>query len=306
MRFFLLLFFICLLPFGVFTQSKQLNITNETIFKDVNGNVISFDKFLEMTSGPGYKITPTKYDENGNVEEVFILSESVTVFSEPSNFASTPELVGQKPPTFSAIGLDGTPYSLEDLEGRVVVMKFWFAACKPCVDEMPQLNKVVEYYKDNPDVVFLAPSLDKAERLHSFLAKRSFNYQIIPDSRPIATSFNVLGYPTHLIINRLGVVDEVYQGVSHRIEDKLITSIERSLKAQHSDIASTATTSSTPSSPVEDEVMITPNSDIRDEEGEKIPFDRFVQLMRESHYELINQQDASGEAYIMMKKVGSE
>lgn len=57
------------------------------------------------------------------------------------------ELVDTVAPPFSVTDINGNEYSLESLKGKIIVLNFWFVECKPCVQEMPELNELVEIYK---------------------------------------------------------------------------------------------------------------------------------------------------------------
>jgi hypothetical protein len=46
-------------------------------------------------------------------------------------------------PAFEAVDLTGEAWSSERLQGRTVVLNFWFTGCGPCVAEIPELNRVV-------------------------------------------------------------------------------------------------------------------------------------------------------------------
>ena len=108
----------------------------------------------------------------------------------------------------------------KSFEDKIVVLNFWFIGCKPCIKEIPELNKLVETFK-NRDVIFLAFANDNQFDIEDFLVKRPFNYHIIPN----ASSFSIkqLGihnFPTHVIIDPGGKVRFVKTGYSARtIED---------------------------------------------------------------------------------------
>lgn len=114
---------------------------------------------------------------------------------------------------FTATDLEGNRYTQEELEGKIVVLNFWFVQCKPCVMEMPELNELVEKYRDE-DVVFLAFALNGEQELQAFLRKKAFDYRIIPDSRDVAEQYFVEGFPTHLVINQAGEVAYRTMGLS--------------------------------------------------------------------------------------------
>jgi len=299
--------YIILLSFTIFSSylvsaqsgdQKQFDINSQTIFKDSDGNLIDFETFIEWTSGSGYDIEPVFFDD-GTLKEIVVKTIALNEELRPSDFVSTTELVEKAPPTFEVYNLENNFISLDNYKGKVVVIKFWFAACPPCIKEIPQLNKVFKTYEYNPDVVFLGPSLDDVATIRASQARHPFYYDIIPKAQAFADQYNVLGYPTHVVINKKGTVEAVFQGVNHRIDELLTRAIESGLKRKPND-TSTPITSSTPT---EDVVMINPNSVIVNEQGTIVPFNKFVQLMEDGMYELKNSVDLTGNKVIMMTEV---
>ncbi len=277
---------------------KQFDINSQTVFKDKEGNLISFETFNEWTSGNGYDIEPI-FNEDGSLKEIVINTISLNTAVRPNEFASTPELVEKTPPRFEAFDIQNRFVSLDNLKGKVVVIKFWFAACPPCIKEIPQLNKVFRQYEHNPDVVFLAPSLDDVATIAASNQRNPFLYNIIPRAQDFAHQYNVLGYPTHVVINKKGTVEAVYQGVNHRIDELLSGAIESGLRRTPNDRPQHLPTSA----PTEEVVMINPQSVIVDAQGILVPFEKFVQLMNEGDYDLLNSEDLVGNKVIMMKEV---
>jgi thiol-disulfide isomerase/thioredoxin len=62
----------------------------------------------------------------------------------------------------NAKNLDGQKVHLKDLRGKLVVLNFWATWCGPCKEEMPLLIKTAQA-SANPDLVFLAVSVDEAK-----------------------------------------------------------------------------------------------------------------------------------------------
>ena len=54
---------------------------------------------------------------------------------------------------------DGTNASLQDYQGRWVVINYWAEWCKPCLEEVPELNRFQALMQDS--VVLLSISYDK-------------------------------------------------------------------------------------------------------------------------------------------------
>lgn len=113
---------------------------------------------------------------------------------------------GQSISSFKEKDMNGVKYNLKELVGKVVVLNFWFINCPPCRQEIPHLNEMVESYKDNKDVVFIAVALDEKSELEQFLKTMPYNYNIIDGGRYIAQQYGITLYPTHVILNKQGKV----------------------------------------------------------------------------------------------------
>ncbi|WP_167668123.1 peroxiredoxin family protein [Mucilaginibacter gossypiicola] len=107
---------------------------------------------------------------------------------------------------FSTHDINGNKIKLKDLRGKVVVLNFWFIGCPACMQEIPELNKLVDDYKGNANVVFLAIALDYRYDLKKFLKQTEFKYDIIDDGRDIAAGYKIGLYPTSVILNKEGKV----------------------------------------------------------------------------------------------------
>ncbi len=121
------------------------------------------------------------------------------------------EWIGKDAFPFSVIDISGNEYSLEKMKGKIIVLNFWFVECKPCVMEIPELNKLVEKY-NREDVVFLGVSHNSKSQVDKFLKTKAFNYHIIADNQELAELYQVLSYPTHVIIDKNSKVAYLVNG----------------------------------------------------------------------------------------------
>ena len=156
-------------------------------------------------------------------------AERESHFSKPaeSKFFKT----GEKLHSFSEKDMSGTKYQLKQLIGKVVVLNFWFINCPPCRQEIPVLNDIVDSYKENKDVVFIAIALDQRYDLEQFLKTSPYRYHIIDNGRYIASQYGVTLYPTHVVIDRNGKVLFHTSGLSGGTIPWLKKSIETALAA---------------------------------------------------------------------------
>ncbi|PWV56965.1 peroxiredoxin [Chitinophaga sp. S165] len=108
-------------------------------------------------------------------------------------------------PDFKLYDLNGKLYDTEFLKGKIVVLNFWFVACKPCINEMPVLNAIKKKH-DPEKIVFLALSLDNKSTINTFLKEHEFDYNILPDAAPVAEKYGLFAYPASVVIDSRGIV----------------------------------------------------------------------------------------------------
>ena len=127
-------------------------------------------------------------------------------------------------PSLTVKSLEGNNVSIKDFKGKYVVINWWATTCAPCIKEMPGLNSLVEKYKSNSEVVFLAIAYDEKEKVNYFLNKKEFNYiQNLGD----AEASNIFGesFPKNIIVNPKGITSYYSEGANENkyldIDDEL-------------------------------------------------------------------------------------
>ncbi|MGN6398818.1 MAG: TlpA family protein disulfide reductase, partial [Flavisolibacter sp.] len=120
---------------------------------------------------------------------------------------------GKPLPEFHFVDLDGNVYDANTTKGKILVINCWFIHCKPCNEEIPALNRLVKQLKNRKDVLFVSLAFDGAEDLKKFLKRNVFEYAIVPNKENyLMNDLRIVEYPTHLIINRQGMIKKVIEG----------------------------------------------------------------------------------------------
>jgi len=141
-------------------------------------------------------------------------------------------LKGKPLPDFVFKDILGNTYTPEDIKGKVVVINLWFISCAPCIEEMPELNKLVKEYENNDAVLFLALALDeKGPRLNTFLETHVFNYNIVPDSQDyIIKKLQTNSFPTHMVLDKNSNVVFTLSGFTPGVGELIKSSINSFLE----------------------------------------------------------------------------
>jgi len=209
-------------------------INENTIFNDEEGNKIEFFDFIDLMESGEWLSEPV-YDEEGKLQFVQMRKatdeEKIMMGDMPKPGASS-GLIGKKAPDFKMQDENGNNISLESSKGKVVVLNFWFASCKPCITEVPELNKVYEKYESDTNVVFASVTFEKENQVKSFLEKYPFSYPMVSDAKEICELFNVSAYPTNIIIDKDGNYYEYFIGGNPQIGEHISRAIKGALNSK--------------------------------------------------------------------------
>lgn len=107
--------------------------------------------------------------------------------------------------------LDGSPFRLQELRGRVVLLNFWATWCVPCRSEIPSLSAMQKDLEPQGLSIIGVSYDDTADLIQQFQKDIPQSYQIVLGGREVGAQLPASPLPTTYIIDRQG-----------RIRDKLI------------------------------------------------------------------------------------
>jgi peroxiredoxin len=103
---------------------------------------------------------------------------------------------------------DGNKVNLSKLKGKIVLVHFWATWCPPCVDELPELDKFWNRYRNNPGVALYSVSVDDTwEAIDTFKKQHPFDLPLYRDPQSkTANKFGTTKFPETYIADREGKV----------------------------------------------------------------------------------------------------
>jgi thiol-disulfide isomerase/thioredoxin len=114
--------------------------------------------------------------------------------------------------------VDGKPFKLSDLKGKVLVIDLWATWCGPCRNEVPELVQMqTEYGPQGFEVIGLDidPDSDTAEDVSKFSKEFKINYKVAFAEADLARSLMRGGnIPQSLVVGRDGQVIIHFTGFS--------------------------------------------------------------------------------------------
>ena len=120
--------------------------------------------------------------------------------------------VGAKVKGFSARGLDGETYILNNLlaDNQVVLIKFWASWCGPCRAEVPNLRASVEQYDERGFGIFSFSLADNREDWEEASVEDEIGWINTSDLKAydslVPAQFGVLALPMNVLIDGDGVI----------------------------------------------------------------------------------------------------
>ncbi len=114
-------------------------------------------------------------------------------------------------PPFTVTAIDGTRFSLEEFQGKVVLLDFWATWCAPCREALPHIREIVNRFQGQPLVV-LSVSLDEDEgKWEEFVSSNGMTWPQYWDGGfqgTIARLFRVKQIPHTFTIDADGVLQD--------------------------------------------------------------------------------------------------
>ena len=87
---------------------------------------------------------------------------------------------------------DGKVLDTKEWEGKVLVVNFWGSWCPPCVEEMPELEKL-QWEFSNQNVLFVGIAIDSPSNVREFLKKTQVSYPIAMGGMNGSQMYKALG-----------------------------------------------------------------------------------------------------------------
>jgi cytochrome c biogenesis protein CcmG/thiol:disulfide interchange protein DsbE len=127
---------------------------------------------------------------------------------------------GYAAPYFDLLGIDSKKYHVGGQREKLLLINFWASWCEPCHMEAGDLQSIYNTYQDQLELYAVnATFLDSQAGVLDFVSEHELTYPILLDKSGDVTrkDYWMDGYPTTYLINRGGVIKEVYYGVVDKL-----------------------------------------------------------------------------------------
>jgi peroxiredoxin len=145
------------------------------------------------------------------------------------SLSAATQLKGAEAPDFVLKSLAGKNVRLSEYRGEVVMLSFWATWCGDCRAQLEELGEMRERYQD-AGVELLAVSLDQSARQASEMGSQA-SYPVLHDAGgEVGQLYDVSKMPVMVLIDRGGVVREVFEGFRRGNGEQYLESVQALLR----------------------------------------------------------------------------
>lgn len=139
------------------------------------------------------------------------------------------ELKGQDAPDFVLKSVSGKNLRLSEYRGDVVMLSFWASWCGECRAQLEHLGAMRDRYRD-AGIELLAVSLDQTARQASS-GSAGASYPVLHDAGgEVGRLYDVTKMPVMVLIDRGGVVREVFEGFRRGNDEQYLREVQALLR----------------------------------------------------------------------------
>ena len=106
------------------------------------------------------------------------------------------------PASLHLFDLNGDPVATAELKGKRIFLNFWATWCKPCLAEMPSIDRAALALADK-NVIFIAASDEKPEKVETFKEKNNYKFEIVSTKADLST-LGIYALPATFIFDESG------------------------------------------------------------------------------------------------------
>lgn len=119
---------------------------------------------------------------------------------------------GRRAPEFTLPDLSGEEISLQEFRGQVVMLNFWSAACAPCREKMPGIQRLYDEFKAAGFAVVAVNVNDPSVMVRSHIEANDYTFTVLKDDGEVSRIYELRFIPKTIILDRDGIIRFVTVG----------------------------------------------------------------------------------------------
>jgi thiol-disulfide isomerase/thioredoxin len=124
-------------------------------------------------------------------------------------------------------------FDIQQLDEQIIILDFWYSSCYPCIQSIPEVNKIYDRFHDKGVVIFGVNIIDdeikNISRIEKYVRNNPMKYQTVMADPQKYTTWVPNGYPMLLILDSNFQLIETHGGYSEAMADDISKIIEEHL-----------------------------------------------------------------------------
>jgi peroxiredoxin len=114
---------------------------------------------------------------------------------------------------FTLPDLTGQQRRLDEFSGKVVVVNFWASWCRPCIEELPSIHRLIEEMRGKPFAVIGVNVAESAMRVRTAAGRLGMQFPVLLDTdSKVFNGWGATVLPTAYVLDRSGQVRYIGKG----------------------------------------------------------------------------------------------
>lgn len=144
---------------------------------------------------------------------------------------NTGRLISKPAPNIEFEMPNGGKMSLERQKGKVILINFWASWCQPCMEEMPSLRMLEAHFRDKGFALFAFNIEETQESVRGLIPASDVPVNLIFNfKKAYLKPYDIQSIPLSILMDRYGVVREVFAGPRNWMDINTIREIEGLLR----------------------------------------------------------------------------
>lgn len=206
------------------------DVNVELIIQRKNSLPLYYSQKIELKSGNQIhtnfsEIFFSQYSFNNNFSSSFFTPASIPSYYNWTKLKFLNKTLPKDTPApqWTLPKIEGDSISLKNLEGKYVLLDFWFIGCGACIQSIPMLNELQSNFSnDQLTVIGINCFTNDLSKIKSYCANQGMKYQNVWMGDVISQAYGINAAPIYYLINPEGNI--VYTQFGH--DEELLENVE--------------------------------------------------------------------------------
>lgn len=207
-----------LAQYDVFKRSKTVKIDKQTLLPVA---VCQHQETLGKAQILNYQLKNVQVNNPAFIGDFSDPDFIKTYQQKIITYAKSPamSLMDKPVPAFNLVAFDGSAVALSASANKVTLLDFWEVWCGPCMESMPNVERLYADYKAKGLAVYGITSDQKQLDVARLLVKKkNIAFPTLIGTEQLQKDYKIKGVPLYVLVDKTGKVVFVSEGFSDELE----------------------------------------------------------------------------------------